>query len=101
MKVINGRRRMQFCTGAHIGEVVMLSLFIPRHFKKCAVICNTLHSKNCVPVSVCLYVRPSAHRFHSPGSIFLNQFSSKLAVRVDIGKECLGILKECCGIVDG
>ena len=31
--------------------------FIPRHFKKCGVLCYTLHSKNCVQESVYPYVR--------------------------------------------
>ena len=35
---------------------IFIMLFIPRHFKKC-VICYTLHSKNCVWVSVRLSVR--------------------------------------------
>ena len=35
-------------------------------------------------------VRPSAHRFNSAGSIFQPIFF-KLAMRVDIGKECPGM----------
>ena len=34
-----------------------------------------------------LYVRPSAHHFHS----LLGAFLTKLAMKVDIGKECPGI----------
>ena len=55
------------------------SLVIPRHLKKCGVLCFTLQSKNCVRVSVCLSVCPfvSASFSLSAGSIF-NQFSSNL-----------------------
>ena len=78
---------------------LFLFLFITRHFKKCGVLCYTPHSKNCVWVSVCLsvclYVRTSvrpsvsASFSLSAGSIFKPIFF-KLAMRVDIGKECPG-----------
>ena len=46
--------------------------------KKCGVSCFTIHSKNCVRVSVRLSVRtsirPSAHRFHSLLGTFLTSF---------------------------
>ena len=51
-------------------------IFIPCHFKKCGVLCYTLHSKNYVRVSVRLYVRayvcPSVSALFSlaAGSIF-------------------------------
>ena len=51
-----------------------IKLFIPCHFKKCRVLCYTLHTKNCVWVSLHLYV----HRFHSLLGAFFNQFSSNL-----------------------
>ena len=41
-------------------------------------------------LSVRTYIRPSAHLFHSAVSIFYPVFF-KLAVRVDIEKECPGI----------
>ena len=68
-------------------DIICVALFIPRHFEKCGVLCYTLHSKIALKRTS---VRPSVHRFHSAGSIFLPIFF-KLAMRVDIGKECPGI----------
>ena len=64
-------------------------LFIPRHFKKCGVLYPPFKKKRS---SVCLSVRPSVSELFSlsAGSIFLPIFF-KLAMRVDIGKECPGI----------
>ena len=41
--------------------------------------------------SVRLCVRPSVQRFHSLLGAFFKPFFFKLAMRVDIGKECPGI----------
>ena len=50
------------------------SVFIHRHFKKCGVLCYTLHSKNCVRVSVCLsislFVCPSVRQSDRQHIIF-------------------------------
>ena len=86
------------CCSLYKNNITLNLLVIPRHFKKCGVLCYTLHSKNCVRVSVrssscpsvrlsvcmsvCMSVRPSvrpsAHRFHSLLGAFFNQFSSNL-----------------------
>ena len=72
-------------------------LFVPPHFEKCGVLCNTLLSKNCVRESVHLSVRPSIHPSVHQRIVFtlcwelFEPFFFKLAMRVDIGKECPGI----------
>ena len=84
-------------------KIFVLSIFIPHHFKKCRVLCYTLHSKNYVWVSVCLYicpsvgppacpsVRPSAHRFHYLLGAFFNQFSSNLIWEFILGRSVLSL----------
>ena len=79
-----------------IMEKTVLPLFIPRHFKKCRVLCYTLHSKICVRVSgspsVCPSVHPSVSAsFQLSARCIFQPIFFKLGIRVDIGKECLWI----------
>ena len=76
-------------------------LFIPHHFKKCGLLCYTLHSKNCFRVSVlqsvcltvCLSVCPSVCQcsFHSLLGAFFNQFSSNLLLGLILKRSVLGL----------
>ena len=82
-----------FCirSSLHWGIPFKTNIFIPCHLKKCGVLCYTLHSKNAFECpSVRLYVSVSASFSFSAGSIF-KQIFFKLAIKVDIGKECPGI----------
>ena len=54
------------------------------------VIMSIQKLRSSVCPSVRLFVRPSAHRFHSLLGAFKPIFF-KLAMRVDIGKECPGV----------
>ena len=85
------------CCSLYKNNITLNLLVIPRHFKKCGVLCYTLHSKNCVRVSVrssscpsvrlsvcmsvCMSVRPFVRQpivFTLCWEHFFNQFSSNL-----------------------
>ena len=76
---------------------LLYPIFIPRHFKKCKVLCFTLHSKNCVRVSVHPSVRLSVCTSVRQRIVFtlcwehFNQFSSNLLWELILGRGVLGL----------
>ena len=80
-------------------------LIIPCHFKKCGVLCCPATLKSVgyyvippiqklhlsVRLAVRLYIRRSAHRFHSRLGAYFNQFSSNLLCELLLGRSVLGL----------
>ena len=78
-----------------VTDILTFPQVIPNHFKESGVLCYTLHSKNCIRMSVRLSiplsVRPSAHHLHSHLGAFFNQFSSNLLLELILGRSVLGL----------
>ena len=91
--------RRTVCRSTVIADTIYLAIshfcfavFIPRHFKKCRVLCYTLRSKIFVQVSFPLSVCPSVSAsFQLSARCIFQPIFFKLGIRVDIGKECLVI----------
>ena len=73
--------------------IILYRVFMPRHFKKCGLLCYALRSK--ITLSVCPWAQMSVHSHHFVSALYLDHFfdgfSSSFVLELILGKSGLGL----------